>query len=515
MTLIKKWVLPLLVVLILFVVTLGRIEPISDRIKASSWNAQEEASDVLIKRALEPAFGDLPAIGERQVLRVLVSYSRTNYYLDRGHARGIASDLGRAFGEQLARDFKIKPSKLQVVFVPTTPERMLDMLQEGRGDIAIGSLPSVAGGDIVMSEPFISNGQWVYVGNKQQSFVNRLEDLQNREVAVRRSSRAYQELLQFNDWLVALDLSPMQIQFVDEQLDDEDVLELVDAGVYAGTISLDYVAKLWARSFDNLRVAEKQPLKSDVPIGWAVRKDSPLLLAQSNRFIAGHRVGTNFGNQMLARYFGEQRNMRAHLLASEKVRYGSMVDLFKRYGEQYQLNWMLLLAQGFQESGLNQSARSSRGAVGVMQVLPSTAQASPINIRNVQKLESNIHAGAKYMAHLRRDYFNDPAIAEIEQHLFALAAYNAGPTRIQKLREQAAREGLDPNRWHNHVEVVVARKVGSETTTYVNNIYKYYISYRRLEDAVAVREKIKTDAMRSLMQQLDDEQGAQLTVSKR
>lgn len=516
MTLTKKWVLPLLALLVLLAVSRGQFEPITDRMKAHQWPVSEEAGDVLVRHALTPAFGDLDDIAERRVLRVLVSYSRTNYFLERGHARGIASDLGRTFGEQLAPALKLRPNRLQVVFIPAAPERLLQMLADGQGDIAIGSLPTNGRDRVALTEPFIANGQWVYVGSRNHEPVQRLEDLQNREVAVRRSSQAYRELLQFNDWLDALDLEPMRIQLVDENLDDEDILELIDAGVFSGTVSLDYVAKVWARSYSNLRVATNQPLTTDVQVVWAVRDNAPGLLAEANKFLSKHRAGTNLGNQLLSRYFGEQRKLQPRFASEgERQRYGSLVNLFKEYGDQYQLNWMLLMAQGFQESGLNQKARSSKGAVGVMQVLPSTAAAPPVNIRNVQKLENNIHAGVKYMAHLRRDYFNSADIGEIDKHLFALAAYNAGPTRIQKLREVARSQGLDPNRWHGHVEAVVARHVGSETTQYVNNIYKYYVSYRRLEDSVAVRERIKTDAMRALMEQLDADPAIRGTVTKR
>lgn len=477
----------------------------------SSWLTRDEPDDVLVRQALVPVFGDLEQIGERKVLRVLVTHSRSNYYLDRGQARGVAHDLAKAFGEDLAHRFKLKPNRLQVVFVPTTHDRMLRWLAEGRGDIAIGVLMDKRA-DVVFSDPFIANGQWVYVGRSDQPPVNRLEDLQSREVAVRRSSAAYRELLAFNDWLDALDLTPMKIVAVDEHLDDEDVFELIDAGVYAGTVSLDHAARLWSRTYPGLQVAANQPLKTDVAIGWALRRDAPQLLAEVNRFMADHRAGTSFGNQLLTRYFGESRTLKPlSAINSQQARYGNMVELFKRYGEQYGFNWMLLMAQAYQESGLNQSARSAKGAVGVMQVLPSTASAKPVSVRNVQKLENNIHAGAKYLAHLRDDYFNSRYIAEVDKQLFAIAAYNAGPSRIQRLREMAREQGFDPNRWHHHVEVIAARKIGSETTQYVNNIYKYYISYRRLEEAVAVREQIKAQAVQELMARVEAESAAQPT----
>ncbi|MBW2235361.1 MAG: transglycosylase SLT domain-containing protein, partial [Deltaproteobacteria bacterium] len=155
-----------------------------------------------------------------------------------------------------------------------------------------------------------------------------------------------------------------------------------------------------------------------------------------------------------------------------------MVALFRKYGAQYDFDWMLVAAQAYQESGLDHSKRSAAGAVGVMQVLPSTAASHQVEIPDIENLESNIHAGVKYLHVLVEHYFNDPEIDLLNRSLFAFAGYNAGPNRIQRLRGVAAQRGLDPNRWFENVEVVVAEQVGSEPIRYVSNIYKYYVAYK-------------------------------------
>jgi membrane-bound lytic murein transglycosylase MltF len=121
-----------------------------------------------------------------------------------------------------------------------------------------------------------------------------------------------------------------------------------------------------------------------------------------------------------------------------------------------------------------------------MQVMPATARDKAIGIPDIERLESNIHAGIKYNRWIADNYFNDPGIDERNRALFAFAGYNAGPNRIARLREKAAQAGLDPNVWFNNVEVIVAREVGREPVQYVANIYKYYLAYK-LEEAARER----------------------------
>jgi membrane-bound lytic murein transglycosylase MltF len=52
-----------------------------------------------------------------------------------------------------------------------------------------------------------------------------------------------------------------------------------------------------------------------------------------------------------------------------------------------------------------------------------------------------------------------------------------------KMCQEAAKRGLDPDKWFNDVEVVTAERIGMETTTYVRNIHKYHVSYSLSEDA--------------------------------
>jgi membrane-bound lytic murein transglycosylase MltF len=164
---------------------------------------------------------------------------------------------------------------------------------------------------------------------------------------------------------------------------------------------------------------------------------------------------------------------------ADMARFQQTVDFFRRYGDQYDLPWLLVAAQAYQESGIDQSKRSPVGAVGVMQIKPSTAEGSPIFIKGVDAdMERNIEAGAKYLRFIVDQYYADEPMDRVNKGLFAVASYNAGPARIAGLRREAAKMGLDPNRWFGNVEVVAAKRIGRETVTYVSNIYKYYVTYQ-------------------------------------
>jgi membrane-bound lytic murein transglycosylase MltF len=160
------------------------------------------------------------------------------------------------------------------------------------------------------------------------------------------------------------------------------------------------------------------------------------------------------------------------------------------------MDYLLVAAQAYQESGLDQSKRSRAGAIGVMQVMPATARDKAVNIRNIENLDANIHAGVKYNRWMMDNFYNEPGITPLNRTLLAFASYNAGPGRVASLRREAKAWGLDPNKWFNNVELVAAKRIGRETVTYVSNIYKYYLAYQMMAQGEMRRREAKADAAR-------------------
>jgi len=206
-----------------------------------------------------------------------------------------------------------------------------------------------------------------------------------------------------------------------------------------------------------------------------------------NQFIAEQLQGTRTAAVRLANYQKRFKSVRNSTDTAEWKKFERTIELFKTYGEKYRFDHLMLAAQGYQESRLDQQARSRSGAIGIMQILPSTGK--QLGVGDITKAEPNIHGGTKYMRQLFDQYFRDADFDEQNRALFAFASYNAGPGRIAKIRNEAKHRGLNANKWFNNVEVVTAEKIGIETTTYVRNIYKYYVTYKLTVETLEARQK--------------------------
>lgn len=233
---------------------------------------------------------------------------------------------------------------------------------------------------------------------------------------------------------------------------------------------------------DDIRLHDGIAIKRGNHVGWAVRKNNPELRATLEQLVRKVKRGTLLGNVLFKRYFADTRWIANPLAAAERARYERYVGLFKKYGKKYDFDHLALIAQAFKESGLDHSQQSHRGAVGIMQLLPTTAKDKNVGIPDIKDLENNIHAGTKYLAFLRDRYFSDEALSEVDRLAFTWASYNAGPAKVRRMRELAKRLGRDPNQWFGHVEVAAGRIVGRETVKYVGDVYKYYIAYRLIAD---------------------------------
>jgi len=441
-----------------------------------------ELSDVgvaLFRPLAVPWKGDLDGMVERRIIRVLVVPTRTQYWIHDGRPLGIEYERMRAFEKWLNKHYKTDHRHLHVhvVYIPTRRDDLVPALLEGRGDIAVGMLTSTADRleAVDFAGPFLRDISELPVTRDTTAAFRSVNDLAGKEFVVRKSSSYWSHLTAINAQLTASGKRPVRLRAATETLTDDDLLEMVSAGLVDATVVDDYAARLWSGALPNLRLHDQAPVNTGGELGWLIRRGSPRLAADIGEFARAYGPGTLFGNSVMSKYTQEGKFLDAALGDDGMTRFRGTFAVFKKYGEQYSLDPLLLVAQGYQESRLLQKARSRRGAIGIMQLMPATGRAMAVG--DISRLEQNVHAGAKYVRSLTDLYFSDPGISELNRTLFAFAAYNAGPSRIRRIRSMAERRGLDPNVWFNNVELIAAEQIGPETVSYVANIYKYYVAY--------------------------------------
>ncbi|MGD9509647.1 MAG: transporter substrate-binding domain-containing protein [Geminicoccaceae bacterium] len=430
-----------------------------------------------------PWTGDLDGMVERRLVRLLVVPNRTDYYLDGGEPKGQVAEYGREYERRLNRRFQTGARPIRVVFVPVMRDGLMPGLTAGKGDIAAANLTITPERlEIVdFSPPFRDEVREILVTGPEAPQVTTLDGLSGQEIVARRSSSYWPSLEALDGRLRRSDLEGVRLRPALEILDDEDLLELVASGYLPWAVVDDHKASAWARALPTLTLRDDLVLRSGGRIGWAFRKHSPQLAKSLASFVAATAKGTEFGNVVANRYLVAADQLRRSDSADRK-RFLELLSIFRKWGEEYRLDPLLLAAQGFQESGLNQKRRNRSGATGIMQIRPSTARDPAVAVGHIDRVDNNIQAGAKYLRHLIDQYFDDPGIPELDRMLFALAAYNAGPGRIAELRRRAARRGLDSNRWFGGLEIQAERDIGRETVAYVGNIVKYYTVYRGIID---------------------------------
>ena len=437
--------------------------------------------------------GDLDGMVERHRIRVLAPYSKTFYFLDGATERGIAYEGMKLFEKWLNKDLGKGHLKVRVVIIPTPRDELFSGLVKGRGDIAVGNLTiTPERGKIVdFSDPFAKGVREIVVAGQGAPGLDNLEDLAGQEVFVRTSSSYYESLRVLNGQFKKTGKKPVKLLQADELLEDEDLLEMANAGLISFIVVDEHKAAIWGPIFEKVTLYPNLAVRTGGQTAWAFRKNSPKLKEAVNRFVRGHKQGTLLFNVVTKRYLKDTKWVRNALVEEEFQRFRSAVEFFKKYSDKYDFDWLMIAALAYQESRIDQSTRSPAGAVGVMQMSPATARDINVNIPNIEDLESNIHAGVKYLRFLRNRYFEKTSMNEANKTLFTFASYNAGPARIGELRKEAEMAGLDSNVWFRNVEIVAAKRIGRETVQYVSNIYKYYTAYRLIMDMARMKEEAK------------------------
>ncbi len=454
----------------------------------------------LIHHMSQPFKGDLNRIRARRIIRVLVNYSKTNFSIDRGKFHGFEYELLKNYEKYLNKGGKDKYAKTKMIFVPVPFDQILPALNQGRGDIAAAGLTITPERQkiVAFSKSYIPEVNEIVVLNKKIKNVQSIEDLSNRMVYVRKGSSYVTHLKSLNKKLKKLKLPPIIIKTADEYIVTEDILELVNAGVIDITVADHHIASAWSQVLPNIVIRKELKINSDGKIAWAVRKENPELLSNLNAFIQKNKKGSLLGNMLFKRYYQNSKWINNPISQKERKKLHKLIGLFKKYGLRYDFKYLKLAAVAYQESGLDNSKQNPSGAIGIMQVLPRTASDKHINIKNIHLVENNIHAGTKYLNFLRTRYFSGSEFIPADRLYFSLAAYNAGPAKVNKIRRTASERGFDANKWFFNVENIAAEVIGKETVNYVANINKYYVAYQLYYDMYQQREKTKASFRRNI-----------------
>ena len=452
----------------------------------------QDADDVhaLDAHLADSYVADLEELLERRYIRVLTTYNRTNFFLADGKPHGFEYELLKEFQKDLNRHIPRRELQVVVDFIPVARDRLIPDLIAGYGDIAAAGLTITAQRleKVDFTRPYVTGIDEVLVTNRATPPIKDVTMLSGKAVFVRASSSYHESLQALNRRLTAQGRKPVRIVQADEDLETEDILELVNSGAIARTFCDSHIAEAWSRVLPAIRVHRKVTIRQQGRIAWAVRKNSPSLKTSLNRFIQSHRKGTLLGNIYFTRYYKRKTWIKNPLRSGASQGLEASVPLFKKFARRYGFDWRLIAAMAYQESGFDQSKKSPRGALGIMQVRPQTAADPKIGIPDVSTVENNIHAAVKYLGFLRDHYFDDAAIRDRDRVRFSLAAYNAGPVRIRRARRRAAEMQMNPDQWFRNVEIAVLKMVGQETVRYVSNINKYYVIYRHAFERFDRRE---------------------------
>jgi membrane-bound lytic murein transglycosylase MltF len=397
--------------------------------------------------------GDFDAMLQRRLIRFAVPYSRTLYYNDKGREGGLSAELARDFESFVNRKYQKRLGRrpVRVVLIPTDRDDLIPDVADGFADIAAGNL-TVTEGRLKLVDFVVPTDRKpsteVALTHVDGSALASVDELAGKTVHVRKSSSHYGSLEALNDRFKREGRAQVKVELVPEELEDEDMMEMLNAGLLQVIVVDDWKAKLWARILPNIRVHEQAAVGTGGVVGWAIRGESPELRAVLEAFFKDFTRKQGVAEHRLKQGMKRVRQIRNNAKDTDPKQFQDTIALFRKYGERHNFDPVMLAAQGYQES------------------------------RNIGITEPNVRRAAKHLDQLMARHFKDADFTESNRTLFAFASYSAGPANIAKMRAEAEKRGLDPNQWFNHVEIVTAEKIGIGTTTYVRNIYKYYVSYR-------------------------------------
>ncbi len=322
---------------------------------------------------------------------------------------------------------------------------MIPGLLEGKGDVAAGNL--------TITPERLSEGG-LHLPDREERHGDRgqgpgaepiksVEDLAGKEVYIRKSSSYYESIEKLNAELAKAKKAKVKVRLAPENLEAEDILEMVNAGLVKMTITENYIADFWKKIFPKLTPHPDVAVRTGGEVGWMIRKDSPQLKAELDAWLVRFEKSGQ-RSDILARYLKNTKWAKSATSKEDMERFERAVALFRKYGERYDVDHLLLMAQGYQESQLRQEARSPVGAIGVMQVMPATGK--DMKVGDITKIDPNIHAGVKFLRVMMNEYYAKEPMDPLNKGLFTFAAYNAGPGRVRAAAQALRRARPRPQR---------------------------------------------------------------------
>ncbi len=457
--------------------------PIAFAVRQADVGLRSQLDSFLMERSfleeLGAAKGDLDVIKKRGTLRLLTRNNAVTFYLHKGDRRGFDYELTKLFAKSLGL-------RLEVIVAPSY-DALIPMLNEGRGDLIAASLTVTddRARDVSFSTPYLFVKEVVVErsGPDAGAPLGSFSQLAGRTIAVR-SSSSYATTLQPLAAQYGFTIAPAE-----EDLEVEDLIADVASGAQDLTVADSHF--LDAELLTRKDVRGSLTLSPERSIAFAVRKDTPLLLAALNAFVKKSYRGLEYNVIKKRSFENKQQAVAAHTQDSFKTGSLSPYDgLIKKYSLQYGFDWRLMSAQAWRESQFNPKATSWVGAQGLFQVMPATGK--EMGFSKLFEADTGAHAGIKYMSTLLRRF--QPTLPLDERVRFSLAAYNAGFGRVEDARRLATELKLDPDVWANNVETAMAllarpkyakRARGGfcrcqEPVDYVNVIENKYKSFAQL-----------------------------------
>jgi membrane-bound lytic murein transglycosylase F len=437
---------------------------------------------------------DLEQIMERGTLTAITSYSPTSYFIYRGEPMGYEYELLKRLTEHLGLGLEI--------VVARDLSEMMDMLNRGEGDLIAYNLTvtsernervrftsplNVTRQVLVQRKP--ENWRQMRLHEIEATLIRSPLELDGTTIVVRKGSSYVPRLINLAQEIGGA----IEVIESDGEETTEELMRQVAQGELDLTVADENIARLNQSYFPILDV--DTPLSMPQQTAWAVRHDSDDLYNAIEEWLAGMQQGVDF-YVIYNKYFENRGAFRTRIssdyLATISGKLSPYDEIIRREAESLDWDWRLIASLIYQESQFNPAARSWSGAVGLMQLMPRTAQA--YGAENPNDPEQNIRAGIAFM-HWLSDYWIDIITDDEERKKFILASYNVGQGHVQDARRLAEKYGDNPDSWEVVAEYLIKKEDeeyfndevvrhgycrGTEPVNYVDNIMYLYSHYSRI-----------------------------------